>query len=134
MSEEIWFHGRSEEPTFDDDRPAFFAPERTDVEMWASGGVVLSARLSNVKPAGETALMRIAEELGLQNVFDEKFTDFPDVSTYLYDERVRRRLEEEGFDSYEGEDGYLWVTVVWNPALIEAVSVDPWDEPNPGTP
>jgi hypothetical protein len=128
MTDEFWFHGRDQDPVFDEDRPAFFATERDDVEMWAArGGVVLTAKLAVVKPVGEEVLMRIAEDMGLENVFDEAFSDFPDVSTYLYDERVRRRLEEEGYDSYQGEDGYLFVTVVWNPSLIERISLEPWD-------
>jgi hypothetical protein len=130
VMEELWFHGRDRDPVFNEDQPAFFAAERNDVEMWAGrGGVVLTAKLAVVKPAGETVLMRIAKELGLEDVFDDEFSDFPDVSTYLYDERVRHRLEQEGYDSYRGEDGYLFVTVVWNPGLIERVSLEPWGAP-----
>jgi hypothetical protein len=127
VTEDLWFHGRDQDPVFNEDQPAFFAAERDDVEMWAGrGGVVLTAKLAVVKPAGEEALMRIAEEMGLEDVFDEEYSDFPDVSSYLYDERVRRRLEEEGYDSYRGEDGYLYVTVVWNPDLIERISLEPY--------
>jgi hypothetical protein len=75
--------------------------------------------------------MEIAAELGLPDVFSEDFTDFPDVSTYLEDPQVRRKLEERGFDSYVGEDGYLYVAVVWNPELIRKLTVSPFNEADP---
>lgn len=126
----VWFHGRSaSEMVFDDDRPAFFAHEREGVEFFAGReGFVLEAELMSVSPCRENHLMEIAAELGLPDVFSEDFTDFPDVSTYLEYPQVRRKLEERGFDSYVGEDGYLYVAVVWNPDLIRKMTVSPFNE------
>lgn len=133
LEDDLWYHGRDVDPVFDADRPAFFATSREDVEMWAArGGVVLTARLAVTNPAREEVLLTLAEEMGLPDVFDEDFSDFPDVSSYLYEPRVRRRLEELGYDAYRGEDGYLFVTVVWNPDLIQTVSLEPWDRPGTG--
>ena len=125
-----WFHGRSEpDMIFDEDRPAFFSHEREGVEFFAgSEGFVLEAELLSVSPCRENHLMEIAAELGLPDVFSEDFTDFPDVSTYLEYPQVRRKLEERGFDSYVGEDGYLYVAVVWNPDLIRKLTVSPFNE------
>lgn len=120
LEDDLWY-----QPVFDADRPAFFATSREDVEMWAArGGVVLTARLAVTNPAREEVLLTLAEELGLPDVFDEDFV--------LYEPRVRRRLEELGYDAYRGEDGYLFVTVVWNPDLIQTVSLEPWDKPGTG--
>lgn len=128
VESDIWYHGRREALPFNRDRPTFFADKRDDVELWASDGVVVTARINTIKPAYEDKLLQLADELGLEDVFSED-SEFPDVSTYLYDERVRRRLDEEGYDSYRGEDGFLYVTVVWNPDLIEVLSIDPWNAP-----
>ncbi len=129
----MWFHGRPDtEMGFDGDRPAFFSWEREGVEMFAGrNGFVLEAELLSASPCGEQDLMTIARELGLPDVFDPDFTDFPDVSTYLFDARVRRMLEHRGFDSYVGEDGYLYVAVVWNPELIRKLTVSPFSEADP---
>ncbi|NTF17327.1 hypothetical protein G6L37_02625 [Agrobacterium rubi] len=128
--EGMWYHGRPEETMeFDEDRPAFFSHEREPIGFFAGAdGYVLEAEIMSSSPCGETDLMAIAKELGLPDVFDEDFSDFPDVSTYLENPLVRRRLEEMGFDSYAGEDGYLYVAVVWNPDLIRKISVSPFSE------
>lgn len=83
-------------------------------------------------PIDGIALRDLALEMGLEDVFDEGFSDFPDVSSYLYNERVRRKLEELGYDSYRGEDGYLWVTVVWDPDRIRVLSHCPYGVSNTG--
>lgn len=128
VESDIWYHGRREELPFQGGRPIFFADKRDDVELWANDGVVVTARINTKKPAFEDKLLKLAEELGLDDVFSDD-SEFPDVSTYLYDERVRQRLDEEGYDCYRGEDGFLYVTVVWNPDLIEVLSIDPWNAP-----
>lgn len=126
----VWYHGRPvAEMDFEQDRPAFFSCEREGVEMFARrDGFVLEAEILSVSPCRENDLMAIARELGLPDVYDEDFTDFPDVSTYLEDPRVRRILEARGFDSYVGEDGYLYVAVVWEPDLIRKMTVGPFAE------
>ena len=126
----IWFHGRqSENMAFDIDRPAFFTCEREGVEMFSGRqGFVLEAELLATHPCRETDLLTIASELGLPDVFSDDYTDFPDVSTYLENPDVRRELEKRGFDGYVGEDGYLYVVIVWDPDLIKTISVNPFSD------
>lgn len=125
-----WFHGRPEEGVaFDADRPAFFASERDGVELFAGEeGFVTTVRIKSIKPASEQVLLELADELGLPDVYGEDFTDFPDVSSHLERPEMRRRLDELGYDSYVGEDGYLYVAVVWNPSLIDVVSLDRFND------
>jgi hypothetical protein len=126
----VWYHGRpGVEMDFDPDRPAFFSCEREGVEFFAgTDGFVLEAELLATSPCRENHLTEIAAELGLPDVFGDDFTDFPDVSSYLENPMVRRKLEEKGFDSYVGEDGYLYAAVVWNPDLIRKLTVSPFAE------
>lgn len=130
--DETWFHGRRAEiPVFSPDRPAFFASSLEDVSMWAGrGGYVAEAELEVRNPIDDSQLRAIALGMGLEDVYSEGFADFPDVSSYLYNPRIRRKLEELGFDAYRGEDGYLFVTVVWNPAQIRIVDCGRYSEVN----
>lgn len=128
---DMWYHARKIPIVgFSDDTPAFFTDNNDDLTLWAgTDGYVVTAELAVSRPVGEAELHRIALELGCDDCFDPDFADFPDVSSYLYDARVRRRLEELGYDGYRGEDGYLWVTVVWNPAAIRITSHETYAPP-----
>lgn len=53
------------------------------------------------------------------------------MSSYLEYPQMRRKLEELGYDSYVGEDGYLYAAVVWDPELIAMVTVGPLAEVEP---
>lgn len=130
MVEGEWFHGRNNSGcVFDPDRPAFFAHERDGVEMFAGrSGMVTTARIISHRPATEDVLTKFATELSLPDVYGEDFTDFPDVSSYLEYPEMRRMLEDNGYDSYVGEDGYLYVAVVWDPSRIEIISTDPFND------
>ena len=124
-----WFHARSVPvESFGADQPAFFAERLEDLEMWGEGGHVVEAEIRCDHPVRDLQLHEIALGLGLPDVFDPDFSEFPDVSSYLYDRRVRRILDERGFDGFAGEDGYLFVTVVWNPDQIAVLSHRPFDE------
>ena len=135
LAEGTWYHGRKDaDMEFEADRPAFFSADRDGVELFSGrDGHVLEAEIMSVSPCREEHLLAIAEALGLPDVYDEEFSDFPDVSTYLEYPEVRRVLESRGFDSYVGEDGYLWVCVVWNPELIRKVAVGPFAEAEPAS-
>ncbi len=129
---EAWFHARKDPiEYFSPDTLAFFTDNDEDLSLWAGrSGYVVTADLQTDNPIGDLALHKLALEMGLEDCFDGEFSDFPDVSSYLYNPEVRRRLEELGFDSYQGEDGYLWVTVVWNPEQIRILSHEPYVLPS----
>lgn len=129
---ETWFHARKDPIThFSPDTPAFFTDNDDDLSLWSGkDGFVVTADIKLANPIGDLALHKLALEMGLEDCFDEEFSDFPDVSTYLYNPDVRRRLEALGHDSYQGEDGYLWVTVVWDPNLISILSHEPYLHPS----
>lgn len=121
---ETWYHARKEPiEAFAPDTLAFFTVNDDDLSLWAGkSGYVVTADLLISNPIGDLALHKLALEMGLEDCYDEAFSDFPDVSSYLYNPDVRRRLENMGYDGYEGEDGYLWVAVVWNPEQIRILS------------
>lgn len=128
---DTWYHARCEPITsFSADRPAFFTDNDDDLSLWSGKeGFVVKADLRIANPIGDIELHKLALEMGLEDCFNGEFSEFPDVSSYLYNPDVRRRLESLGYDGYQGEDGYLWVSVVWNPAQISVLTHEPYIHP-----
>lgn len=123
-----WFHGRPPESlAFEEDRPAFFAMLREETEQFAGpNGFVIEARITFTKPIDETALLHLADDLGMEDVLDEEYDGFPGGSDHLFDSRMRRKLDELGYDAYLDYDGPIYTVIVWNPAQIEIVDHRPF--------
>lgn len=130
---EIWYHGRVHEIAgFDPDRPAFFAKLREEVEPFVGPhGYVVEARITVHRPIDGDALLKLAEEMGLEDVYAEDYDGFPGPSDHLYDSRMRRRLEQLGYDAFMDNDGYISAIVVWDPSKIEILSQEPFEAPSP---
>ena len=133
VSDSTWHHGRPDESVgFDPDRPAFFASDQEDCGFFAGDlGHQIEARLRIDNPIDEGALLKLAAEMGLEDVYAEDFDGFPGATTHLFDSRVRRRLEDLGYDGYVDIDGYILAAVVWDPSRIEIVGHRAWADREP---
>lgn len=126
-----WFHGRrASDLRFEGDRPAFFAAERDQVEQFSGPyGHVIEARIKIERPIDENRLLSIGDEMGLEDVLHEDYDGFPGASDYLFDSRMRRNLEQLGYDGYIDFDGPIYAAIVWNPAQIEIIDHRPFRAP-----
>lgn len=131
ISDQSWYHGTDRRDVqFAPDRLVFFAADPKHAASFAGRpGFLVKARLSCQHPINEDDLLQVGVTLGIirhaGDLFSADYPDFPDVSSFLSHAKVRRYLEQRGYDAYWGTDGYFEAVVVWNPELIRIESVTP---------
>jgi hypothetical protein len=137
VQDQRWYHGTDHaDMRFRPDQPAFFAASPKDAKSFAGkDGYIIEARLDVRRPIDEDRLLNVGVALGIVKdageLFSADYSDFPDVSSFLDHARVRRHLEQLGYDGYWGTDGYFEAAVVWNPDLIHVIRTVPVNE-HPG--
>lgn len=130
-ADRVWYHGTDQQSVqFAPDRPVFFAAAYRDAASFAGdNGFIVSARLTCKQPINEDDLLKVGVKLGLirdaGDLFSADYDDFPDVSSFLSHAKVRRYLEQLGYDAYWGTDGYFEAVVVWHPNLIQIDDISP---------
>ena len=137
----LGFHGRGGFPTFDKNRPVFMGERMQDVRFYAEnvskGHPTITAYRANIEnPADWDALQEVftdyGEEVGHGVMEDESGRNNPargiwteNPLDHLYNPEIIRRLREEGYDGYRGEDmlinGYINVVVAFDPTVLDHV-------------